>query len=95
MGTRFLVLHHHQETICPQCEESVASPNTKSYVLDSSGEIVFARNQYPFPLAFSVRCSNGHRVPLPSTDALLHGSTHEPPSDSERKLAVTLETRLP
>ena len=95
MQNRFMTFHHTQETKCPQCGEVVALEEKFSYVVDTNGQIVMARNQYPFPLAFSVLCDNGHKVEFSTNEALSHGSTTEPPTGPFQRLAVTLETPLP
>ena len=95
MQNRFLILHHTRETKCPECDTVVALAGTRSYVVDKAGEVILARNQYPFPMRFSVLCDCGHKVMFSVEEALCHGTTREQPSDDERRLAVTTETALP
>lgn len=93
MNHRFLTLIHSQQVKCPNCETTIVPVNSRSYVVDASGTPVVPRNQYPFPLEFSVQCKCGDKVTF-NSGHFDKQPTNEEPSQRELEQAVTLETRL-
>lgn len=93
MQYSFLTLIHSSETNCPKCGKVVVPLNTRSYVVDSGGKPVVPRNEYPFPLDYSVQCDCGDKVTF-RAGPFDKQPTNESPSSAELGQAVTLETPL-
>lgn len=61
----FLALVHLRELRCAECDENLAAPGARSFIVDDVGDAVpFAEDQDPEGMTVSIVCSDGHENQL-------------------------------
>ena len=57
----FLALVHLRELRCAQCNELLASPGARSFLVDQNGEAMsFTQDEPPAEMTAAIVCSRGH-----------------------------------
>jgi hypothetical protein len=61
----FLALVHLRELRCPECNELLAVPGARSFLVDETGEAIsFSSEPPPAEMTVEIECPNGHDVTL-------------------------------
>lgn len=79
----FLALVHLRELRCEQCNELLAAPGARSFLVDERGEAVnFSEKEPPEEMTVAILCSNRHENELYVPNEIAAEETLYTPEDA-------------